>query len=187
MWDSLQLFFAASQGGIGDLVEGVVERFGLNLPLLVSNMISFLIVAFLLHRFAYKPVLEVLAQRRAAIEEGLKNAERIKQQLQETEAKRQEILAEAQKKAEAIIGEARRSAQELLDRETKRAMAAAEEILERAREAGRIEMARMRMELRREMGRLIVETAAKVTQKMLTDEEHQRLIREAELELEGKK
>ena len=49
-------------------------------------MVSFSIVAFLLHRFAYKPILTVLNERRDKIESGLKNAEKIKKELEEAGA-----------------------------------------------------------------------------------------------------
>ena len=50
----------AESGGMMDLATGVLKTFGVNWPLFISQVISFCIVAFLLHRFAYKPILVVL-------------------------------------------------------------------------------------------------------------------------------
>ena len=75
----------AAEGGIVDtLVESAKstgETFGFNAWLFFSQIISFCIVAFLLQRFAYKPILTVLEARRQKIAEGLANADKIRQQL----------------------------------------------------------------------------------------------------------
>ncbi len=86
------------------------ETFGFNLWMFLSQVVSFTIVALLLRRFAYKPILAVLEERRQRIAEGLLNAEKIKQQLAEAEQRYQEILANANAAAQKMIDEARESA-----------------------------------------------------------------------------
>src|SRR5436305_700002 len=89
----------AAEGGIVDsLVESAKQTgdtFGFNAWLFFSQIISFAIVAFLLQKFAYKPILTVLEERRQRIAEGLANAEKIKQQLAESEKRYEEILTKA--------------------------------------------------------------------------------------------
>ncbi len=63
------------------MLRDVADTFGWNPWLFLSQVISFAIVAFLLRRFAYKPILGVLEERRQRIAEGLLNAEKIKKQL----------------------------------------------------------------------------------------------------------
>src|SRR5258708_37163563 len=75
--------------------QQTAETFGVDWPHLIAQIISFSIVAILLARFAYKPVLAVLAERRQRIAEGLANAERIKAELAKTEAARLEVLEQA--------------------------------------------------------------------------------------------
>ena len=69
------------------------------------------------------------------------------------------------------------------EQETRKAIAAAEQIVARAREAAAQDHARMLAELKREVGRLVVETAAKVTGKILTLEDQRRLAEEANRQL----
>src|SRR6476469_808717 len=88
-------------------ITEISRTFGLDVPHFISQVISFAIVAFLLHRFAYKPILKVLEERRQRIAEGLANAERIKQELAKAEAARQEILSKANTQANQLIEEAR--------------------------------------------------------------------------------
>ena len=64
-----QIFFAA--GDLLDLAKSTGEQFGFQKQLFFSQVISFCVVCFLLHRFAYKPILKVLEDRRQRIAEGL--------------------------------------------------------------------------------------------------------------------
>ncbi len=176
------LFFAAG-GGLVDIAKETGEKFGFNTSLFVSQVISFCIVAFLLHRFAYKPILQVLEERRKKIEEGLANAERIKAELARTEAARREVLDEANAKANKLIEEARAAAARVQEQETQKAIAAAEQIMVKAREAAGAEHTRMMTELKREIGRLVVETTGRVTGKVLSPDDQKRLAEETTRQL----
>jgi F-type H+-transporting ATPase subunit b len=168
-----------AQAGIGDMVRGTGETFGFDTKIFLSQVISFIIVALVLRRFAYKPILAVLEERRQRIAEGLLNAEKIKQQLAEAEQRHAEILATANAKAQKMIDEARESAGLVAERKQQEAVAAAEQIMAKAREASAIEHERTMTELKRELGRLVVDTTAKVTGKVLTSEDQRRLQEEA--------
>ena len=161
------------------MVRDTADTFGWNPWLFLSQVISFAIVAFLLRRFAYKPILAVLEERRRKIEEGQLNAEKIKKELAEAEKRYQEILAKANADAQKMIDEARQSSARLADRKEQEAIMAAEQILAKAREASILEHGRTMAELKREIGRLVVDTTAKVTGKVLTSEDQRRLQEEA--------
>jgi F-type H+-transporting ATPase subunit b len=170
---------AAAAGGFSDMLRDTAETFGWNPWLFVSQVISFVIVALLLRRFAYKPILNVLEERRRRIEEGQLNAKKIKRQLDEAEKRYSEILAKANAEAQKMIDEARESSAHLAERKQQEAIAAAEQILAKAREASAIEHERTMDSLKQELGRLVVDTTAKVTGKVLTPEDQQRLQEEA--------
>src|SRR5207247_9463099 len=138
-------------------------KLGVDWPHFIAQTISFLIVAGVLYKFAYKPILDVLEQRRQRIAESLANAERIKQELAKTEAARQEVLNQANAQANKLIEEARAAAARVQEQETQKAIAAAEQIMTKAREAAAAEHAKMLAELKREIGRLVVEASEKGT------------------------
>jgi len=161
-------------GMIGD----TAREFGVDWPHLIAQIISFAIVALLLQRFAYKPVIDMLEERRKRIAEGLANAEKIKSELARAEAQRQEILGQANTQATRLIEEARAAAAKVQEAETQKAIAAAEQIIAKAREAAAQDHARMLAELRKEVGRLVVQTTATVTGKILTPEDQRRLAEE---------
>src|ERR687887_1432200 len=145
----MNLIIAASSGGVTDILRETAETFGWNWKLFFSQVVSFAIVAFLLQRFAYKPILGVLEERRRRIEEGLINAEKIKKELAEAEKRYQEIVAKANADAQKMIDEARESAAHLSERKQQEAIAAAEQILAKAREASAMEHERTMEALKR--------------------------------------
>jgi F-type H+-transporting ATPase subunit b len=159
------------------------QRFGVDWPHFTAQVISFLIVAALLYKFAYKPILQVLDQRRRRIAESLENAEQIKAQLAKTETDRRDVLSEANQRANQLIEEARAAAARVQEMETQKAIAAAEQIIAKAREAAAADHARMLTELRREVGRLVVQTTSAVAGKVLTPEDQQRLAQEVNQQL----
>jgi F-type H+-transporting ATPase subunit b len=165
--------------GFTDTARDLAETFGWNWQLFLSQVISFTIVALLLRRFAYKPILGILEERRRRIEEGLLNAEKIKQELAEAEKRYAEILAKANAQAQKMIDEARESSAHLSERKQQEAVTAAEQIIAKAREAAALERERTMAQLKHELGRLVVETTAKVTGKVLTPEDQKRLQEEA--------
>src|SRR5215210_9058795 len=124
---------------ITDMARETGTTFGFNLWMFLSQVISFIIVALVLRRFAYKPILQVLEERRQRIAEGLLNAEKIKQQLAEAEQRHAEILATANAQAQKMIDEARESAAHVAERKQQEAVVAAEQIIAKAREASAIE------------------------------------------------
>src|SRR5437868_13941630 len=175
----MALLFLATTGSVMDTVRDTAETFGWDPRLFFSQVVSFIIVALLLKRFAYKPILNVLQQRREQIAQAHLNAEKIKQQLAEAEERHAEILVKANAEAQKMIEEARTSAAHLADRKQQEANATAEQILAKAREASAIEHERTMMQLKRELGRLVVETTAKVSGKILTPDDQRRLQEEA--------
>ncbi|MFL6588737.1 MAG: F0F1 ATP synthase subunit B [Chthoniobacterales bacterium] len=171
--------FILAAASMGDMIKETGETFGFDVWIFLSQVISFIIVALVLRRFAYRPILKVLEERRRRIEEGLINADKIKQQLAEAEQRHAEILAQANAQAQKMIDEARESAGLVAERKQQEAVVAAEQIMAKAREASAIEHERTMLELKRELGRLVVDTTAKVTGKVLTSEDQKRLQEEA--------
>src|ERR1700692_3849013 len=147
-----QIIAAAQSGGVSDMLRDTAKTFGWNPWLFLSQVISFTIVAFLLRRFAYKPILAVLEERRRRIEEGLLNADKIKKELAEAEKRYAEILGKANADAQKMIDEARESSAHLTERKQQEAIAAAEQIIAKAREASAIEHERTMESLKREFG-----------------------------------
>ena len=160
-----------------------MSELGIQWKILLAQTISFSVVFFVLWRFAYRPVFNMLEVRRQKIAEGLANAEKIKMELARTEAERKRVLAQAGDVANQIIEEGRNAAARVREMETQKAIVMAGRIIAKAREATAQDRAQMLIELKREVGRLVVQTTATVTGKILTPDDQRRLAEETEKQL----
>lgn len=161
-----------------DILKQILEQFGVEWPKFLAQLILFIIVYFVLQKFAFGPIVAMLEERRKRIEEGQANAEKIKKQLAEAESRYQEILTKANGEAQKMLDEAKASASVLAERRSQQAIAEAEQIIAKAREATTMEHDRVLSELKREVGRLVIETTMKVTGKVLTADDQKRLSEE---------
>lgn len=167
----------------GGQIEEIARTFGVDWSHLIAQIISFSIVCVLLQRFAYKPVLNMLKERRQLIAQSLADSEKIKADLAQAEVRHQEILTQANTQASKLIEEARSAAARVQQQETQKAITAAEEIVVKAKAAAAEEHAAMLANLKRELGRLVVEATATVTGKILTIDDQRRLAEETARQL----
>ena len=167
----------------GSQAGDLARTFGVDWVHLGAQILSFSIVCAVLYALAYKPILKILDARREQIASGLANAEKIKAELARIEHERQDILLKAGAEGKQLIDDARKAAARVEAEETKKATLAAEQIIVRAREAAEREHASMLADLRHEVGRLVVQTAASVTGKVLTADDHRRLSEETAKQL----
>lgn len=170
----LILAAAASHGG-----DDMFHKLGIYPAGLISQIIVFLILGWLLNKYAFAPVLAILDERRRTIEKTQEDAKRIEQELAQAEATRAEIIKKANTQANAIIEEARASAEKLAQQKTQEAVQQAEAILKKAAEAAAREREQVLAQVRQELGQLIVTTTAKVVGKTLTPDDQSRLQKEA--------
>jgi len=152
--------------------------------LMIWTIVCFLIVLFVLKRFAFKPIQEMIDQRRERIEQAVAEADRARAEAQNVLEEHRKLVAQAKGEGEEILAEARRIA----DAQRERVRVETDEDRVRRLEETRrqIEQATQQAlgEIRDEVGRLSLLAAEKVTGKSLTDADHQRLIDEALAELD---
>ena len=96
--------------------ESIPQIFGLNWPGFIAQVIAFSIVLYVLKTYAFGPIIAVLEERRRRIAEGQANAEKIKAQLAESEAKHREMLDKANARSQKLIDEARQSGEAVKQR-----------------------------------------------------------------------
>jgi len=84
----------------------LIKHFGIDWRLLLAQAVNFLILLWVLKRYAYGPILEILRKRRIEIEKGLEFTQTAGEKLRHIEKEREEKLREAQKEALAIVNNA---------------------------------------------------------------------------------
>lgn len=164
------LILAASENP----VARIAEEFGVQWPLLFAQIVSFAVVAYLLYRLGFKPVLATIDERQKKIAEGVQYAEEMKVKLAEAEQKQQETLRNASIQGQRMIDEARATSKELLEKQTREAAERGEQILRKAQEATELDRKKMMAEAREEIARLVVLTSSRVLSRELSEEERSR-------------
>ncbi|MFT5466788.1 MAG: F-type H+-transporting ATPase subunit b [Verrucomicrobiales bacterium] len=159
-------------------LDEIAGKFGFEWGKFIAQILIFLIVFAVLKWKAFGPVQSILAQRQKRIEDGENNLKKIKEDLENAEAKAQQLIDQANASAERMIEEARTSASALNEKKTKEATAEAATILAKAREASQLEKEQAISELKRDFSRLVVDTTSKVTGKVLTSEDQNKINQE---------
>src|SRR4051812_32656129 len=137
-------------------ITKITSDFGISVPFLLAQILSFSVVALVLWKFAFKPVMATLDERQRKIEAGLKYADEMKAQLASTQQQSDAALREAQQKASVIIAEAQKSAKTFADRQQQDAIEQSTAMITKAQQAIELEKRKMLAEVRTEIARLVV-------------------------------
>ena len=161
------------------MVVLAITDIGINLPVLIAQTVNFVVLLIILKLFVYKPVLNMLDQRRARIEEGLNAAQRGQESAAEAEKTAQAELDNARREGQNIVQNAQQASQRLQEEGRVAAAQQTEAMLERARSEIALERDQAIAELRREFADLTIAAAEKVIGQSLDRNAHQRLIEQA--------
>lgn len=112
----------------------IIKNFGVNPILLAAQIINFLILFFILKKFLYKPVLDILKKRQITIRDGIKQAEEARIKLEKVVIEEKNILRNAQLAAKEIIEESRAESIELTKEMNESAKKQTEKMISNARE-----------------------------------------------------
>lgn len=112
----------------------IIQEFGIDWPLLVAQIINFLIILYVLKRFAYKPILAVLQNRQKTIRKGLKDADEAQRLLEKATEREKEILRKAQAEAKKLLAETKEQSAAMMQRSEESTRKEADRILGEARE-----------------------------------------------------
>ena len=155
-----------------------MSELGVNLPVLIAQIVNFFLLLFVLRLVAYKPLMEMLDRRSQRIKEGLEAADQSKEQVAQAEQQVTDQLAQARQQGQALIAQAQEAASRIEEESHTRASREAEALLERARSAIQLERDQAIAELRREFADITVSAAEKVINQSLDRQAHRRLIDE---------
>jgi len=139
-------------------ITKIMDDFGINVPNIAAQALSFAIVMFVLWRFAFKPVLATLDVRNQKISDGLKHAEETQVRLAAAAQESAQIVRNASVEAQKIVDEARKVAKEFADKQQAEAVSRAAETLAKAQQSIELEHRKMLDQARGEIARLVVTT-----------------------------
>jgi F-type H+-transporting ATPase subunit b len=172
----MNLIFAVLQHG-GEAAESP-NVFALSTSVSFWTVIIFLVLLFILAKFAFPPILGYAAAREKRIQEQIDEAARQRAETQKLLEEQRQLLATARTDAQGMIAEAQKDAERVRRDMLERARLEQEEILARAKREIGDERVRAIEALRREAVDLAMAAASKLVEKRLDGQEDRRIVTE---------
>jgi F-type H+-transporting ATPase subunit b len=144
--------------------------------LFVSTLVLFALFAFVLTKFGWKPLLQMIEEREKSVREAVEGAHKANAEAQALLEKHKEMLREAGRERDEIIKRALKEAEQLKADLQAKARSEAEQMIQRAKEQIDREKTQAIQELRAQVGDLAVEAAAKIVTSSLTPEAQRKLV-----------
>lgn len=143
---------------------GLFEALGLDLRILLAQFINFAVLIFVLYRFLYTPLLEMMAKRRKTIEDGVKRAQEADTILATAKQQAEEIVLTARREVKGILADAQVTAKKLESAIVEKAKQQAKEIVARAEKQSEEERAGTAQRLKGQIADLVALATQKVVE-----------------------
>ncbi|HEY4651039.1 MAG TPA: F0F1 ATP synthase subunit B [Pontibacter sp.] len=147
-----------------------------NFGLIFWQLVTFLIVLFLLTKFAWKPIMSALRERETSIEHALSAAEKAKLEMQGLKAENERLLAEARMERDKILKEATEAGNNLVESAKNKANEEGARMIAQAREAIENEKRAALAEVKNLAAALSVDIAERILRKELSDPQAQQAL-----------
>src|SRR5579885_1035881 len=152
--------------------------------LMIWTIVCFLVVLFVLKRYAFGPIQQMIDTRRERIEKAIEEADNAREEARRLLDEHRKLIGQAKSESEEILAEARRVAEAQRERVREETEEDRQRRLEETRRQIDQATAQALVQIRDEVGRLSLLAAEKITRKSLTDSDQKRLIDEALAEID---
>jgi F-type H+-transporting ATPase subunit b len=156
---------------------GGLASLGINMPVLLAQIINFIILFGLLYLVAYKPIMRMLDERSRKIKESMEQTEHIKQQAERAEEEAKKRIDAAAKEGQEAVARAVKTGEEVKREAQEQAKQEAEALIVRARSEIQHERDEAIDELREEFADITIEAAGKVIDRTLDKKAHREIIK----------
>jgi F-type H+-transporting ATPase subunit b len=157
----------------------IFSAFGLDIKILIAQLVNFGILLFLLWKFGYKPMFKLLDERKNKIETGIENAVKAETKLKEISEEEKRIMIEAKKEAAKILDEARVMAEESRKKNIEKTKEEIGQLINQEKENMRQEKAEILKSINREVADLVMATVEKVIEEKMSGAKDEELIKKA--------
>ncbi len=161
------------------IMAELLHNFGVDVRLLIAQVVNFVFLFFLLRKFAYAPVLEMLRKRRQEIAEGIAMRAEAEKTLGEVEEIKERTAAEAQADALAVVGRAEETGARRKEEIVAEATARSEALVAEAKVRAEKEAEKIQGRVLAEAEALVREGIARVLRQLPQEQRDGELIRNA--------
>jgi F-type H+-transporting ATPase subunit b len=157
----------------------IFSAFGLDIKILIAQLVNFAVLFLLLWKFGYKPMMKMLEGRRQKIETGLENAVLAETKLKEIGEEEKKVMVEAKKEAAKILDEARVMAEESRKKNIEKTKEEIGQLINQEKENMRQEKAEILKSINREVADLVIATVEKVIEEKMSGAKDEELIKKS--------
>jgi len=153
----------------------ILGKIGFDWQVAVANLVNFLIIFFILKRYAFKPIARVIKERQDKVNEGLDNTKRAETNLMQAEQEKEQIVMQARQEANEVVASAKDQADALLASKTVEAGKEHDRLIEEGKKKAQKEFDRMEREVRAQAAGLIVSSVEKILNEDLDEKQDKKL------------
>jgi F-type H+-transporting ATPase subunit b len=146
------------------------------------TLITFLVLVFILRKFAWKPILGAVSEREEGIKDALSSAEKARQEMENLQADNERVLKEARAEREAMLKEARELKNKMIDDAKAEAQQEANKLVAQAQAAIEAEKKAAVADLKSQVAEISISIAEKVLKDELSNKSKQEKLVESMLE-----
>jgi F-type H+-transporting ATPase subunit b len=150
-------------------MELLTPSFGL----IFWTLLAFLIVFFILKKFAWKPILKALNDREKGIADSLETADRVRAEMAQLKSENEELLAKAREERAAMLKEARDIKDKIINDAKEQAKTEASKIMSETQQAIEQQKMAAMTDVKNQVGKMVIEVAEKILRKELGSKEAQ--------------
>jgi F-type H+-transporting ATPase subunit b len=141
--------------------------------LIFWTLLAFLIVFFILRKFAWKPILNSLDAREKGIADSLETADRVRAEMAQLKSENEELLAKAREERAAMLKEARDIKDKIINDAKEQAKTEASKIMLETQQAIEQQKMAAMTDVKNQVGKMVIEVAEKILRKELGSKEAQ--------------
>jgi F-type H+-transporting ATPase subunit b len=150
-----------------------MELLSPGLGLIVWTLIAFLIVFFILGKFAWKPILQSLKERETGIATAIASAESMKVEMAQMRSENEALLAQAREERSLMIKEAKDTTTKMINDAKEKARTEYDRILSEAQVAIQHQKNAALIDVKNQVGKLVIEVSEKVLRRELSNKSEQ--------------
>jgi len=141
--------------------------------MIIWMTLAFLVVLYILGKYAWKPIMNSLKEREDSIEDALRLADKTRKEMEELKLDNEKLLREAKDERDTILREARKIKENIIEEAKERASAEAANIVDSAKQRIETEKNRAMTEIKNIIADYSLEIAEKIMKEELKDKKRQ--------------
>jgi len=146
------------------------------LGLIFWMTLSFSLLVFILRKFAWKPIINMIYEREQTIEDALNQANLARQEMKNLQANNELLIIEAKEQRDAIMVEARKIREKMIEEARVKANEEAQRIIETAKESIHFEKMKAITDLKNQVAHLSIDIAEKLLREELSNKQQQKTL-----------